>query len=90
MSAEKFKKKSGLSPTPSQLSKWDRQYVWHPFTQMKEWEEEEPLIIEKAKGSYLYDIHGNKYLDGVSSIWVNIHGHRHPAIDKAIQEQLKK
>lgn len=57
---------------------------------MQEWEREEPLIIEKAKGPYLYDTHGNKYLDGTSSIWVNLHGHRHPAIDRAIREQLTK
>ena len=70
------------------LSKWDRQYVWHPFTQMQEWEQEDPLIIEKGNGVYLYDIHGNKYLDGSSSIWVNLHGHRHRTLDTAIQEQL--
>lgn len=57
---------------------------------MQEWEREEPLIIEKAKGPYLYDTHGNKYLDGTSSLWVNLHGHRHPAIDRAIREQLTK
>jgi len=72
------------------LSKWDRQYVWHPFTQMQEWEQEDPLIIEKGDGVYLYDIHGNKYLDGSSSIWVNLHGHRNPVLDTAIQEQLGK
>lgn len=57
---------------------------------MKEWEREAPLIIEKAKGPYLYDTQGKKYLDGTSSIWVNLHGHRHPAIDQAIREQLTK
>ena len=57
---------------------------------MKEWEQEDPLIIEKGTGIYLYDIHGNKYLDGSSSIWVNLHGHRHPVLDTAIQEQLDK
>ena len=57
---------------------------------MQEWEREEPLIIEKAKGPYLYDTQGNKYLDGTSSLWVNLHGHRHPAIDRAIREQLTK
>ena len=79
-----------MASSAAQLSKWDRRYVWHPFTQMQEWEREEPLIIEKAKGPYLYDTHGNKYLDGTSSIWVNLHGHRHPAIDRAIREQLTK
>ena len=71
-----------------QLSEWDRQHVWHPFTQMKEWAQADPLIIEKGNGVYLYDIHGNKYLDGSSSIWVNLHGHRHVTLDTAIQKQL--
>jgi len=90
MAHKKSKQKAPISPSPAQLSKWDRQYVWHPFTQMQEWEQEDPLIIEKGKGVYLYDIHGNKYLDGVSSIWVNVHGHQHPAINKAIREQLNQ
>ncbi|MDA0740162.1 MAG: adenosylmethionine--8-amino-7-oxononanoate transaminase [Nitrospirae bacterium] len=90
MVRKKSKKKELVPPTPAQLSKWDRKFVWHPFTQMQEWEQDDPLIIEKAKGAYLYDIHGHKYLDGTSSIWVNLHGHRHPTIDKAIREQLHK
>ena len=64
--------------------------LWHPFTQMQEWEQEEPLIIERGKGSYLFDIKGNRYLDGTSSIWVNLHGHRHPALDRALNNQLRK
>ncbi len=75
---------------PSTLARWDRQYVWHPFTQMKEWADNDQLIIEKGKGSWLYDDRGNKYLDGTSSIWVNLHGHRHRTIDKAIRRQLGK
>lgn len=86
----KHKKPTPVTPSPQQLSKWDRKYVWHPFTQMQEWEALEPLIIEKAKGSYVWDIKNNKYLDGVSSLWVNLHGHRHPAIDRAIRDQLNK
>ena len=73
-----------------QLSRWDRQYVWHPFTQMREWEEEEPLIIDKARGPFVWDTDGTKYFDGVSSLWVNVHGHRHPTIDRAIRKQLNK
>ncbi|HET9575011.1 MAG TPA: adenosylmethionine--8-amino-7-oxononanoate transaminase [Nitrospira sp.] len=73
-----------------QLEKWDHRYLWHPFTQMQEWEEEEPLIIERGKGSYLIDADGNKYLDGTSSIWVNLHGHRHPGLDRALKKQLEK
>ena len=89
---KQFKKKHKNSPSASSstLSKWDRQYVWHPFTQMQEWEQEDPLIIEKGDGVHLYDVHGNKYLDGSSSIWVNLHGHRHRTLDTAIQDQLGK
>lgn len=72
------------------LADWDRTYLWHPFTQMQEWEQEQPLIIERGKGSYLIDTEGKKYLDGTSSIWVNLHGHRHPALDRAIKTQLGK
>jgi adenosylmethionine---8-amino-7-oxononanoate aminotransferase len=74
----------------SSLSNWDRQYLWHPFTQMQEWEQEEPVIIERAKGPYLIDTEGRKYLDGTSSLWVNLHGHRHPALDRALDAQRKR
>jgi adenosylmethionine-8-amino-7-oxononanoate aminotransferase len=57
---------------------------------MQEWEQAEPLIIERGKGSYLIDTEGTKYLDGTSSIWVNLHGHRHPALDRALKKQLDK
>ncbi|MBL8036495.1 MAG: adenosylmethionine--8-amino-7-oxononanoate transaminase [Nitrospira sp.] len=77
-------------PSTQQLRDWDRRYLWHPFTQMQEWEQEEPLIIERGKGSYLIDTEGKKYLDGTSSIWVNVHGHRHPTLDRAIKKQLDK
>ena len=73
-----------------QLAAWDQKYLWHPFTQMKDWIEEEPLVIDRAKGSYLIDTEGRRYLDGVSSLWVNLHGHRHPRMDEAIREQLNK
>ena len=78
------------TPTTQQLKDWDRRYLWHPFTQMQEWEQEDPLIIERGKGSYLIDTEGRKYLDGTSSIWVNLHGHRHPILDRAIKRQLDK
>ena len=71
------------------LANWDRKYLWHPYTQMQEWENEKPLIIERGKGSYLIDMDGRKYLDGTSSIWVNLHGHRHAALDRAIKKQLE-
>ncbi len=90
MSGQVSVKRVSSASFSSKLSKWDRQYVWHPFTQMKEWEQENPLIIEKGSGVYLYDLHGNKYLDGSSSIWVNLHGHRHHLLDAAIRRQLDK
>jgi adenosylmethionine-8-amino-7-oxononanoate aminotransferase len=68
----------------------DRRYVWHPFTQMKEWEAAPPLIIEEGSGTYLTDIYGRRYLDGVSSLWVNIHGHRKKELDEALISQIKK
>jgi adenosylmethionine-8-amino-7-oxononanoate aminotransferase len=72
------------------LADWDRTYLWHPFTQMQEWEQEEPLIIERGKGPYLIDTEGKRYLDGTSSIWVNLHGHRHPSLDRAMKQQLDR
>jgi len=57
---------------------------------MQEWEQEEPLIIERGKGPYLIDMEGKRFLDGTSSIWVNLHGHRHSALDRAINQQLDK
>ena len=74
-------------PTREELRCWDRGLVWHPFTQMAEYE---PLILERAGGSTLVDIDGNEYLDGVSSLWCNVHGHRHPRLDAAIREQLDR
>ena len=75
---------------PAHLVQMDRQYVWHPFTQMKDWVQDDPLIIERGEGSYLIDTEGRKYLDGVSSLWVNVHGHRHKDIDRAITDQLHR
>ena len=75
-------------PSTKPLSHWDRRYLWHPFTQMQEWEQEDPLIIERGKGSYLIDTEGKRYFDGTSSIWVNLHGHRHPVLNHAIKKQL--
>lgn len=68
----------------------DLRCVWHPFTQMQEYGEEEPLVISHAEGNYLIDVAGKRYLDGVSSLWVNLHGHRHPVMDAAIRDQLDK
>jgi adenosylmethionine-8-amino-7-oxononanoate aminotransferase len=68
----------------------DHQYIWHPFTQMQDYVQEEPLIIESGHGCILKDIEGKEYLDGVSSLWTNVHGHRKAEIDAAITEQLGK
>ncbi len=67
-----------------------RKNIWHPFTQMKEHENSPPLMIEKGEGAYLIDSQGNRYIDGVSSLWVNIHGHGVSEIESAISEQLGK
>ena len=74
----------------NQLEMDDKKYIWHPFTQMKDYLKENPLIIEKGKGIYLFDQYGRKYIDGVSSLWVNVHGHRKKEIDSAIKKQLNK
>ncbi len=66
----------------------DRAHLWHPFTQQQEWAGLPPLIIASAQGCTLVDIDGNAYLDAVSSLWCNVHGHRHPAIDAAVRDQL--
>src|SRR6185436_524145 len=68
----------------------DHGHLWHPFTQMQEWLAAEPLVIGSAEGNYLVDLDGQRYLDGVSSLWCNVHGHRHPAIDAAIRAQLDR
>ena len=72
------------------LEALDKKYIWHPFTQMKDWLDDAPLIIEKGKGSYLIDIYGKKYLDGISSLWVTVHGHRKKEINAAVKKQVDK
>jgi len=67
-----------------------RSHLWQPFTQMQDWDSEQPLAIERAEGTELIDAEGNRYLDGVSSLWCNVHGHRHPTIDAAVREQLDR
>jgi len=79
-----------MSDKTKKLGDIDKEFVWHPFTQMKEYEEKDPVIIEGGEGVYLYDSEGNKYIDGVSSLWVNIHGHKVPEIDNAIKDQVEK
>src|SRR5512143_3437464 len=70
------------------LAAADHRHLWHPFTQMQEWLAEDPVIIDSGEGVHLVDTLGNRYLDGVSSLWCNVHGHRVPEIDRAIVEQL--
>ena len=72
------------------IEKLDREFVWHPFTQMLDWEKERNIVIERGEGVYLYDIHGNRYIDGVSSLWVNVHGHNNPELNEALKEQIDK
>jgi adenosylmethionine---8-amino-7-oxononanoate aminotransferase len=67
----------------------DHTHLWHPFTQQQGWIEEEPLIVDRAEGTDLIDVDGRRYIDGVSSLWCNVHGHRHPRIDAALREQLE-
>ena len=72
------------------LIELDKRYLWHPFTQMADWLDDDPVVIESGDGFYLVDTEGNRYIDGVSSLWCNIHGHRVKEIDDAIRAQLDK
>ena len=76
---------SAAAPSLDELRRWDREIVWHAFTQMAE---HEPLLIERAAGCKLIDVDGREYIDGVSSLWCNVHGHRHPKLDAALRAQL--
>jgi len=72
------------------LVRWDRDHLWHPFTQMQAFRQEEPLIVSRGEGVYLYDLEGRCYLDGVSSLWANLHGHRRRELDEALRAQLEQ
>jgi adenosylmethionine-8-amino-7-oxononanoate aminotransferase len=76
--------------TTDELRAADRAVLWHPFTQMQGWQDEDAPIIERAQGTTLWDTDGNAYIDGVSSLWCNVHGHRHPHIDGAVRDQLDR
>ena len=76
-----------MNPTTAELRKWDRQHVWHAFTQMAEYE---PFVVVAGEGNELIDIDGRRFLDGVCSIWCNVHGHRNPKLDRALRDQLDK
>lgn len=77
-------------PTTAELAAWDHRYLWHPFTQMRDWLAEPPLVIEAGDGNYLIDSDGRRYLDGVSSLWCNVHGHRKPELDAALKAQCDR
>jgi len=72
------------------LLEQDLRHLWHPFTQQQAWPDDDPLIIERAEGSSLIDDLGRRYLDGVSSLWVTVHGHRKREIDEAVRAQLDR
>ena len=73
--------------TPGEV---DKAHVWHPFTQHRDWgaPEHDPLVLVSGEGALLRDSEGREYIDGNSSIWTNLHGHRHPKIDAALRAQL--
>ena len=68
----------------------DLKHVWHPFTQADEWESSAPVVVERAEGAWLFDVEGRRYLDAIASLWVGVHGHRHPHVDAAIRAQLDR
>lgn len=79
-----------MSEREGNVADLDRRYLWHPFTQMRDWLSGEPLVIASAEGNHLIDAQGRRYLDGVSSLWCNVHGHRHPILDAAVRAQLDR
>ena len=72
------------------LTAWDKRYLWHPFTQMQDWLAEAPVIIERGEGCYLIDVDGNRYIDGVASMWTSVHGHNRPELNTALKTQVDK
>ncbi len=79
-----------LEYSPEELERLDKQFIWHPFTPMADWLDEEILIIAAGEGNYLINVQGRRYLDGVSSLWTNVHGHRKKEIDQAVIKQLSR
>lgn len=79
-----------MDENTKRLIELDKKYVWHPFTQMADWLADTPVVIESGEGFYLIDTDGNRYIDAVSSLWCNVHGHRVKKIDDAIRAQLDK
>src|SRR5947208_2844655 len=79
-----------LGSPSAAVGELDHRHLWHPFTAQRDWCREQPLVIERGEGTELVDSDGRRYIDGVSSLWFNVHGHRHPLIDQAIREQLDR
>ena len=82
-----------MIPMRDDTRRWieaDKAHCWHPFTPQDQWVEGEPLVLVRGEGAWLWDSEGRKYLDGNSSIWTNIHGHNHPALNEAIIRQLRE
>lgn len=71
----------------TELQMRDLQHVWHPCSQMKDYEQFPPIVIKKGQGVWLYDENNNRYLDAVSSWWVNLFGHANPRISQALSDQ---
>lgn len=82
-------KLGGIMISKDDLIELDKRYIWHPFTQMKDYMDTEPLVIERGEGCYLVDVAGNRYIDGVSSLWVLVHGHGKKELIDAIERQSK-
>jgi adenosylmethionine-8-amino-7-oxononanoate transaminase len=72
------------------LLELDRRYLWHPYTQMKDFEKDDPLFLDRADGVFLFDAQGRRYYDTISSWWCILHGHNHPRIKEAIRDQLDR
>ena len=90
MSTMKPEPMNKQSAAADQLRRWDNDHVWHPFTPMSAHTAEETPIITESDGFDLIDTNGQRYLDGISSLWCNVHGHRVPEIDKAVRDQLDR
>lgn len=79
-----------LQFSTAQLRELDKRHVWHPFTQMQDWEQEEPIVIVRGEGNWLIDSDGKRYLDGVASMWTNVHGHCRKELNEALKLQVDR
>src|SRR5262245_60394136 len=74
--------------TSGEWVKRDAEVVWHGFTQMATYGDNRPIVVDRAEGHELIDVDGRRYLDAISSLWVNTLGHRVPELDQAVRDQL--